>query len=124
MQAARNFINNSRYTEARRVLDSIAQRNARWYYYSALANLGLSRSVEALSDARRAYQMEPNNMEYRSLYSRLQNPAGAYQQQRQAYGPTFSFGRWCMTLIFVNLICQVFSGGCCRGAYFGPGYYM
>ena len=41
MQAARNFIVNRRYAEARRVLDAQRERNARWYYLSSLANEGL-----------------------------------------------------------------------------------
>ncbi len=32
MQAARNFVANGRYAEARRVLDGMTGRNARWYY--------------------------------------------------------------------------------------------
>ena len=56
MQAARNFIMNRRYAEARRVLDSMNARNARWYYLSSLANQGLGNSIDALQDARRAVQ--------------------------------------------------------------------
>lgn len=49
MQAARNFIVNGRYTEARRVLDSMASRNARWYYLSSLANQGLGQEHRCLA---------------------------------------------------------------------------
>ncbi len=42
MQAARNFVANGRYAEARRVLDGMTGRNARWYYLSSLANQGLA----------------------------------------------------------------------------------
>ena len=38
MQAARNFVANGRYAEARRVLDGMNSRSARWYYLSSLAN--------------------------------------------------------------------------------------
>ena len=57
MQAARNFIVNQRYPEARRVLDGITVRTARWYYLSSLANQGLGNSIDALQDARRAVAM-------------------------------------------------------------------
>ena len=56
MQAARNFVVNGRYAEARRVLDGMTARNARWYYLSSLANQGLGNSIDALQDARRAVQ--------------------------------------------------------------------
>ena len=59
LQAARNFIANRRYAEARRVLDGVSNRTARWYYLSSLANQGLGNSIGALQDARRAAQMEP-----------------------------------------------------------------
>ena len=48
MQAARNFVVNGRYAEARRVLDGMTARNARWYYLSSLANQGLGNSIDAL----------------------------------------------------------------------------
>ena len=57
MQAARNFVANGRYAEARRVLDSMNSRSARWYYLSSLANQGLGNSIDALQDARRAVQL-------------------------------------------------------------------
>ena len=47
MQAARNFVVNGRYAEARRVLDGMSARNARWYYLSSLAHQGLGNSIDA-----------------------------------------------------------------------------
>ena len=40
LTAARNYINSGHYREARNVLNSVnpAERNARWYYFHALAN--------------------------------------------------------------------------------------
>ena len=73
LQAARNFIVNRRYAEARRVLDGIANRTARWYYLSSLANQGLGNSIDALQDARRAVQMEPGNTEYQVHLRNLQS---------------------------------------------------
>ncbi len=64
MQAARNFVANGRYAEARRVLDGMTGRNARWYYLSSLANQGLGNRIDALQDARRAVQLDPGNTEY------------------------------------------------------------
>lgn len=124
MQAARNFLASSRYAEARRVLDGISLRTARWYYYSALANSGLGSSIAALQDARRAYQMEPSNPEYRSLYSRLQTPGEGYRRRTVSYGTPGGLGRWCVTMVLLNLFCTFCFGGGCRGFYFGPGYYM
>lgn len=40
MQAAANYINSRHYSEALNVLNDIMDRDARWYYLSALANSG------------------------------------------------------------------------------------
>ncbi len=124
MQAARNFIANRRYPEARRVLDEIRDRNARWYYYSALANRGLGRPVDAMNDAQRACQMDPQNMEYRSLYNQMQSPGGAYQQRSYSYGGNAGGGNFCLRILLLNLLCNCFCGsGCCPGFYYFPGFY-
>ena len=79
MQAARNYIVNRRYAEARRVLDAQRERSARWYYLSSLANEGLGRAIDALQDARRAVQLDPNNTEYRAHLNRMQDPGQSYR---------------------------------------------
>ena len=79
MKAAANYINNGSYREAVNVLNNIRERNARWYYLSALAHYGLGNRAQALTFAQRAAAMEPNNFEYRSLLNNIQNPGQAYQ---------------------------------------------
>ena len=122
MQAARNFIANRRYVEARRVLDSIQNRNARWYYLSSLAYQGLGKSIDALQDARRAVQMDPNNTEYRMHLSRLQNPGQTYRTQT-TYSQPGGLMRWCWSMILLNLLCNCCGSGCGRGFYFGPRFW-
>jgi molecular chaperone DnaJ len=122
MQAARNFIVNGRYAEARRVLDGIGQRNARWYYLSSLANQGLGRSIDALQDARRAVQMDPNNTEYRMHLNRMQNPGQTYRT-RTTTTQSGGLARWCWSMILLNLLCNCCCGGCGRGGFYG-GYRM
>lgn len=114
MQAARNFVVNGRYAEARRVLDGMTARNARWYYLSSLANQGLGNSIDALQDARRAVQLDPNNTEYRMHLQRLQNPGRTYRTQT-TYAQPGGIMRWCWSMILLNLLCN-----CCCG---GWGFY-
>ena len=49
MQAAGNYIRNGYYKEALNVLESMtsSERNAKWYYYSALANQGTGNNITA-----------------------------------------------------------------------------
>jgi len=109
--AVRNYLNARRYAEALNALDSIEDRTARWYYYSAVANNGLGNNITALEHAKRACTLEPNNIEYRSLLSRLQQGGEFYRQQGRDYGvPQMDMGRVLCGLCFVNWLCRL----CCR----------
>ena len=114
IQAARNFIVNGRYAEARRVLDAQRDRNARWYYLSSLANQGLGRSIDALQDARRAVQLDPGNTEYRNHLNRLQNPGQTYRTQTTYASNGGGIMRWCWSMILLNLLCNC----CCGNRWF------
>ena len=118
MQAARNFVANGRYAEARRVLDGMTGRNARWYYLSSLANQGLGNSIDALQDARRAAQMEPGNTEYQMNLRNLQDPGRTYRTQT-TYAQPGSLMRWCWSMILLNLLCN-----CCCGGGWGWRFRM
>ena len=50
--AAANYINNARYHEALNVLNNISDRNAQWYFLSALANNGVGNNILALDMAK------------------------------------------------------------------------
>ncbi|MFI3169904.1 MAG: DnaJ domain-containing protein [Faecalibacterium sp.] len=117
LQAARNYFANGQYAQARRVLDGIQRRSARWYYLSALTYNGLGQSVNALQDARMAVQMEPNNNDYRTLLSQLQNTGQTYYRRSASYGGGMG-SSWCLRLILLNLLCQ-----CCSGGGGGACYY-
>ena len=114
MQAARNFVANGRYAEARRVLDGMTGRNARWYYLSSLTNQGLGNRIDALQDARRAVQLDPGNTEYQMHLRRMQNPGQTYRTQT-TYAQPGGLLRWCWSMILLNLLCNC----CCGGWSFG-----
>lgn len=109
MQAVRNYINSRHYTEALHVLSDMVEeeRNARWYYYSALANSGVGNTILALDHAQRAVQLEPNSMEYSSLLNQLQSGGQWYQSRGQSYGnPVGGLGNCCMEMICLNCFCN------------------
>lgn len=125
LRAAANFINNGRYNEALNLLNSISDRNARWYYYSALANSGVGNNVIALQHAKEALRLEPDNIQYQMLVQRFESGGSWYQQQQRPYQTTFSGGDMCMKLCIANLICNLCCGGgglCCGGT--APGRYI
>lgn len=115
LRAAGNYIRSGYYREARTVLDNMQTntRNARWYYYSALAHGGLGNQVSALEHARSAAGMEPNNQDYRNLLYQLENGGTWYRQRQYTYGQPYVAGNnLCMKLCIANIICNL----CCRGS--------
>lgn len=108
LTAARNYINSGHYREALNVLNSVnpAERNARWYYFHALANYGLGNKIEAMNSAQQAVRMEPNNVEYQQLVQRLQSGGTTYRQ----YSSTIPMGAGtgvCLSICLANLLCNM-----------------
>lgn len=117
MNAAANYIQSGSFDEALNVLETIRNRTARWYYYSAIANSGKGNNVLALQHAQQAQAMEPNNMQYRSLVQRLQSGGSWYQTQNREYGGVpFDQGNACTRMCLMTLCCNVCCGG--GGFYF------
>ncbi len=117
LRAAGNYIRNGYYREARNTLDQMdgGERNARWYYYSAITHSSLGNNVAALEHARRAVSMEPGNGDYRQLQQTLENGGSWYRQRQAGYGyPTVGDGSICMKLCVANKICNM----CCCGRGF------
>ena len=80
-QAAYNYIRFGRYQEALNVLGNSTERNARWYYLSALANDGVGNQVTALEHIRRAVSMEPDNPIYLQTLEQIQSGGATYRRQ-------------------------------------------
>ncbi len=120
--AAKNYINYGRYSEAINVLNSISDRNAEWYYLSALANAGLGNRINARQYAEKACSMEPNNMEYRSLLNRLNSNSTSYTNYAGNNGytrPGLRINKFCLIYCIAQLLC-----GLCFGRGYGyRGYY-
>ena len=114
MRAAANYISNGYYKEALNVLNGIsgAERNARWYYYSAVANQGLGNNIMAKQYAQQAVQMEPSNMQYRQFLQHLEYGGTWYTNMGSSYErPYASAGNWCLSMLFLNMLCNCC---CCR----------
>ena len=110
LQAAVNFIQNYRFAEAIRVLNDIKNRDAQWYYVSAVANSGAGNQEIALQHAKTAAQMEPSRPEYQRLVQQLQNDGFSYQKMQQTYAPSFDSS--CLECCLYNLLCNLFCGCC------------
>ena len=80
-RSAYQYIMYGRYREALNVLANVAQRDARWYYLSALANDGLGNQVTALEHIRKAVSMDPSNMEYLQALEAIEHGGATYRRQ-------------------------------------------
>lgn len=116
MLAARNYINNGHYREALTALMQVDEsaRNARWYYYAAIASQNMGNNIDALNYAKRAVDMEPDNQAYIQLLQQLQNGGAWYQNRGETYR-TFSTQTpatgWCLSMLALNLCCNMCGGG-------------
>lgn len=110
-QAAFQYIRFGRFREALNALGSCTERNARWYYLSAIANDGLGNQVTALEHIRKAMSMEPDNMEYMQMLNQIQNGGAAYRQQAGNFRGFTMGGDPCTNLC----LCYLFNLFCCGG---------
>ena len=110
-QAAWQYIRYRRYQEALNTLVGVTDKDARWYYLSALANHGLGNQVIAMEHIRKAVSMEPHNHLYVQALDQIENGGSAYQQQADNFGGfSAQSGPWLSRLLCC--LCQLF---CCRG---------
>ena len=113
-QSAYQYIRFGRYQEALNALQNSTQRNARWYYLSALANDGLGNQVTALEHIRRAVSMDPDNPEYLSALDSIEHGGSAYRQRTGDFRGFAMRGDPCMNMCLCYLV-QLF---CCQGRFF------
>ena len=115
LRAARNYINTGHYQEALNLLQRTNVRSAEWFYLSARANIGIGNRTAALTYARSAAQMEPDNYEYAQLLARLEGNSSAYRHRANTYGgiPLTQCNSPCAWICFLNIFCNF----CCGGYY-------
>ena len=110
--AAEQYIRFGKYYEAKNVLNNSQNKNARWYYLSALANDGLGNQVTALEHIRRAVSMDPGNREYLHTLEMIQNGGAAYRRQADTFGGYRMGGN-----LWSYCLCLFLQFFCCRGGF-------
>ena len=109
--SAQQYIRYHRFREALNVLENCADRDAQWYYLSALANSGLGNQITALEHIRRAVSMDPDNLEYQQVLSAMEHGGSTYRQQAGNF-QGFSMGGDPCTNLCLCWLCNLF---CCGG---------
>ena len=113
-QSAAQYIRFGRYQEALNALGNSANRNARWYYLSAIANDGLGNQITALEHIRKAVSMEPDNTEYLQTLQAMEQGGFSYRQSAGNFRG-FTFGGDPCTNMCLCYLAQLF---CCQGRCF------
>ena len=112
-----NLLGRRAYSQALSLLDSMPNRNAKWYYYSAIAQVGLGNNLRGMEYARMAVSMEPNNIEYQNLVNRLSFQGNRYGEVRNVYrGGRIGFddaSDLCCKLWLADSLCECMGGDLC-----------
>lgn len=112
-----NLLGRRSYSQALRLLDSMPNRNAKWYYYSAIAQVGLGNNLRGMEYARMAVSMEPSNLEYQNLVNRLSFQSNRYGEVRNVYrGGRSGFddaSDLCCKLWLADTLCDCMGGDLC-----------
>lgn len=112
-----NYINASHFREALNVLNTIENHNARWFYFSAVANMGIGNNLIALNHAKKATNMEPGNIDYAKFYHQLQAGGGRYESYPYSSGQgsqdSCGTGNICCDLWCANTLCECIGGNLC-----------
>ena len=114
MQAAANYINARQYVQAMNVLYGIPEndRNGQWYFFASVASQGLGNLNDAREFISRAIALEPSNFRYRQFQQSIDFSRNWYETRGASYGyyrPYSGIARWCISMAFLNLICNL----CC-----------
>ena len=109
--AAKNFIRNGMYREALNALSGvpIPERDGKWYYLSAGANMYMGNKVAALEHAKRAVEIDPGNEEYRRLLAQLQSGGDFYDRYSGGYARSININPIWLGLCMASLC----TGGRC-----------
>lgn len=102
--AAKNYIRNGMYKEAVNALSGVpvSERDGKWYYLHAGANMYMGNKIAALESAKRAVEIEPGNEEYRRLLEQLQSGGDFYDNYTTQYSTGLSTDKLCLTMCALN----------------------
>lgn len=107
-------INRKDFYRAESILQSIRDRNARWYYLYGYVNYYLGRYGDAYSCFRMAVDMEPGNPEYREALNNMMSMRSNYQRNvYNTIGREDDCCRALCTLWACDTCCECIGGDMC-----------
>lgn len=106
--AIKSCILSGRFHEALQLLSYVSEKDAMWYYYSAIANYRIGNTVTALNHIKIALSMEPDNTEFQRVFQRIQSGSEAYSQRQTGFTIPTGIFRYCAGLCLARLVCRIF----------------
>lgn len=102
--AAKSYIRNGMYREALNALSGVpvTERDGKWYYLNAGANMYMGNRIAAMESAKRAVEIDPGNEDYRRLLAQLQSGGEYYDNFSQGVSTTLSPDKLCMAMCALN----------------------
>jgi len=111
----RNYINIGSIDEAERILDSMNERGAEWFYLKGMIYLRRGWHEQGINFLRQAVNLEPNNFEYRRTLNAVESQS---QQYRNVGGgmTNDTACNCCTNLLCADCCCECMGGdliSCC-----------
>lgn len=100
-QYIRMDIQNNNLKEAEAKLSKVMNRNAEWHYLTGILYMKKGWYDQGLTHLTNAYNLEPNNAEYRDAYNQIQRMNNSYRQSYRTRNDSdndmcrLCFGLWC-----------------------------
>ena len=119
LMRARTYINQGNIREAQRILDSMTDHNAEWYYLYGIIYFRQNWHDRAAQCFETAHRMDPNNTEYRNAYDSVYsmggfNRAGGRQYQGDPNMGGCSTCDMCTGLLCADCCCEMMGGDLIR----------
>ncbi len=111
----RNYIKIGSIDEAERLLDSMSERGAEWFYLKGLVYLRRGWHSQGINFIRQAVNLEPNNFEYRNTLNSLENQTRQYRDMGGSM-TNESMCNCCSNLLCADCCCECMGGDlipCC-----------
>ncbi|WP_373897680.1 DnaJ domain-containing protein [Haloimpatiens sp. FM7315] len=110
-QSIRMDIQNNNLRDAEAKLNRITTRNAEWHFLMGVLSMKKGWYDGALNHLNTAYNLDPNNPEYKETYYKIQNMNNSYRQPyRNRNSSDNDMCRLCTTLYCADCLCE-----CCGG---------
>lgn len=112
-EAVYRYLRFRQYEQALHALENCKEKDAQWYYFSAIAHSGLGHDIMALEHIREAVKLEPENDLYSNTMEALERGESVYRQQAGDFRGFAMRGDLCTQALLCNMaLCFCTRGRC------------